>query len=165
MLPILALFFLSILQFGVLFSTQIGVTNAVREAVRNASAIAVTNDSDATTAATSVYSRLTDSTTGLLKRNGSSYFPGALVITGSPRTQVCYYSFTDATGGTSIMARVEVQYRHPLFVPLISAIVDGFDGTVDQAYRIGVSEEIRVANGPLANAGGIPGSGSPTCYG
>jgi len=58
-LPVLALFLLSILQFGVLFSTQVGITNAVREAVRNASAIPVATVADATTAANSVYSRLT----------------------------------------------------------------------------------------------------------
>ncbi len=162
-LPVLAVIFMGILQFGVLFSTQVGITNAVREAVRNASAIPVANSGDALTAANSVYSRLTDPTTGLLKRNGSSYSTGALVTTGSPRTQVCYYSYTDATGGISIMARVQVQYRHPLFVPLISGILDGFDGVTDQAYRLGTSEEIRVSNGPLTSAGGIGNIGNPTC--
>jgi len=162
-LPVLAVLFLSILQFGVLFSAQVGITNAVREAVRNASAIPVANSGDALIAANSVYDRLTDPSTGLLKRNGSGYSAGALVPTGSSGTQVCYYSYTDATGGISIMARVQVEYRHPLFIPLISGILDGFDGAPDQAYRLGTSEEIRVANGPLASAGGIGGSGSPTC--
>ncbi len=162
-LPVLATLLLSILQFGILFSAQVGITNAVREAVRNASAIPVATSGDAATAADSVYARLTDSSTGLLKRNGSGYSPGALVTTGSPRTQVCYYSYEDTTGGISIMARVQVEYRHPLFIPLISGILDGFDGATDQAYRLGTSEEIRVANGPLASAGGIGGSGSPTC--
>ena len=41
MLPVLAVILLSILQFGILFSAQVGITNAVREAVRNASAIPV----------------------------------------------------------------------------------------------------------------------------
>jgi Flp pilus assembly protein TadG len=163
-LPVLALFLLSILQFGVLFSTQVGITNAVREAVRNASAIPVATNADALTAANSVYARLTGSN-GLLVRTGSSYLPGALVQSGSPRTQVCYYSYSDETGNVSIMARVAVQYRHPLFIPVISSIIDGFDGANDQAYRIGVSEEVRVSNGVLASAGGIGGSGSPTCIG
>jgi len=61
------------------------------------------------------------------------------------------------------MARVQVEYRHPLFIPLISQILDGFDGATDQAYRLGTSEEIRVSNGQLSGAGGIGGSGSPTC--
>lgn len=150
MLPVLALFFLSILQFGILFSAQVGITNAVREAVRNASAIPVATSANAVTAANSVYTRLTNSSTGLLQRNGSGYSAGALVTSGSPQTQVCYYSYTDATGGISIMARVQVEYRHPLFIPLISGILDGFDSVQDQAYRLGTSEEIRVGNGPLS---------------
>jgi len=58
---------------------------------------------------------------------------------------------------------VVVQYRHPLFIPLISGIIDGFDGANDNAYRLGSSAEIRVANPPLTSAGGIGGTGSPTC--
>jgi Flp pilus assembly protein TadG len=162
-LPVLALFLLSILQFGVLFSTQVGITNAVREAVRNASALPVATVSDATIAANSVYSRLTG-TNGLLARTGSSYLPGALVQSGNPRTQVCYYSYLDETSNWSIMARVNVQYRHPLFIPVISSIIDGFDGANDQAYRIGVSEEVRVSNGILASTD-IGNNGNPTCIG
>jgi Flp pilus assembly protein TadG len=159
----LMMIFTSILQFAVLFSAQVGVTNGVREAVREASAIPVANATDAATAANRVYTILTDSTSGLLKRNGSSYSTGALVTTGSPRTQVCYYAYTDASGSISVMARVVVQYKHPLFIPLISGIFDGFDGANDNAYRLGSSAEIRVANPPLTSAGGIGGSGSPTC--
>ena len=48
------------------------------------------------------------------------------------------------------MARVQVVYMHPLFIPLISQILDGFDGATDQAYRLGTSEEIRVSNGQLS---------------
>ena len=176
-LPVLALFFMSILQFGVLFSAQVGITNAVREAVRNASAIPVANSGDAQTAANSVYARLTVVSTltpGLLQRNVSSYSTGAVVTSATPAsvppvpqvTQVCYYSYSDATGGISIMARVRVVYNHPLFIPLISGILDGFDGNTDPAnpaYRLATSEEIRVANGPLTSAGGIDGIGSPTC--
>jgi Flp pilus assembly protein TadG len=159
----LMMIFTSILQFAVLFSAQVGVTNGVREAVREASAIPVANSADAATAANRIYTILTDSTSGLLKRNGSSYSSGALVTTGIPRTRVCYYSYTDPSGSTSVMARVDVQYKHPLFIPLISGIIDGFDGANDGAYQLGSSAEIRVANPPLASAGGIGGSGSPTC--
>ena len=165
-LPVLAIIFMSILQFGVLFSTQLGITNAVREAVRNASAIPVATLANAGTAAQSVYTRLTDPSTGLLERNGSSYSTGALVTAGSPTTQVCYYSYTDATGGNSIMARVQVVYDHPLFIPLISGILDGFDGITNPAnpaFRLVTSEEIRVANGPLSttNIPSFPGTCKP----
>jgi Flp pilus assembly protein TadG len=160
-LPILALFLLGILQFGVLLSTQVGITNAVREAVRNASALPVATAADAQNAANLIYTRLTGST-GLLARNGSSYSTASLEISGSPRTRVCYYSYTDATGQPSIMANVEVVYKHRLFLPIISSILDGFDGSNDQAYRMVVGEEIRVSNGILASTD-IGGVLSPTC--
>jgi Flp pilus assembly protein TadG len=148
--PILAVLLMSILQIGVLFFAQVGLTNAAREAARNASAIPVATSLEATAAANAYYGRLTNSSTGFLKRNVGAYSPGALVTTGNPRTQVCYYSFTDATGSPSIMAQVHIEYSHPLFIPLISQILDGFDGTNDGGFRIGVSEEIRVSNANLA---------------
>jgi Flp pilus assembly protein TadG len=160
-LPILALFLLGILQLGVLLATQVGITNAVREAVRNASALPVATAADAQNSANLIYTRLTGSN-GLLARNGSSYSTASLEISGSPRTRVCYYSYTDATGQPSIMANVEVVYKHRLFLPIISAILDGFDGSNDQAYRMVVGEEIRVSNGILASTD-IGGVLSPTC--
>jgi Flp pilus assembly protein TadG len=160
-LPILALFLLGILQIGVLLSTQVGITNAVREAVRNASALPVATAADAQNAANLIYSRLTGSN-GLLARNGSSYSTASLEISASPRTRVCYYSYTDATGNPSVMATVDVVYKHPLFIPVISSILDGFDGSNDGAYRIAVGEQIRVSNGILASTN-IGGVGAQTC--
>ena len=160
--PILAVLLMSILQIGLLFFAQVGLTNAAREAARNASSIPVTTAAGALAAADTYYGRLTDSSTGFLKRNVGFYSPAALVKTGSPRTQVCYYKFTDATASISIMARVRVEYSHPLFIPLISQILDGFDGANDGGYRLGASEEIRVGNLNLT-ATDIPDVVSPVC--
>jgi hypothetical protein len=54
--------------------------------------------------------------------------------------------------------RVEVQYAHPLFLPLVSIILDGFDGTGDGALRIGTAEEIRVENATTSGPPSISGS-------
>lgn len=148
-LPALMLMLLSILQIGFLLNTQVGLTNAAREAARNASSIAVVSTSDATPAATAYYARLTDASTGFLKRNVSGYDPSRLVEAGTPRTSVCYYSIVDPSGVPAIMARVEVEYSHSLFVPLLSAILDGFDGNPDGGLRLGAVETIRVGNGVL----------------
>jgi Flp pilus assembly protein TadG len=162
--PILAVLLMSILQIGVLFFSQVGLTNAARDAARNASAIPVTTAAGASTAANTYFLRLTDPSTGFLKRNVGAYSPGGLV-TGSPgslRTEVCYYSFVDATTGTSIMAHVHIEYSHPLFIPLISQILDGFDGVNDGGYRMGVTEEIRVGNVNLTTTD-IPTIATPVC--
>ena len=161
--PILAVLLMSILQIGLLFFAQVGLTNAAREVARNASSIPIATKLDALAAASTYYGRLTNSSSGFLKRNIGFYSPTALVTTGTPQTQVCYYSYTDSTTSTSIMARVRIEYSHPLFIPLISQILDGFDGTPDGGYRLGVSEEIRVSNLNLA-ATDIPDISSPVCY-
>jgi uncharacterized protein (UPF0333 family) len=163
-LPIIMLLLLSILQFVFIYGAQVGITNAVRETARNASAIEVASVAAASTAANSYYGRLTTANaTGALFRNVSSYSPAALVTSGSPRTRVCYYSFTDASTAPAIMAHVEAHYSHPLFIPLLSGILDGADGVNDGGLRVSAAEDIRVANLPLSSAGGIGGSGSPTC--
>jgi Flp pilus assembly protein TadG len=163
--PILAILLMALLQIGFLFLTQVGLTNAAREAARNAASIPVATVATATTAATTYNTRLTSPSAvspGFLRRNVGAYSPGQLVTTGAQRTSVCYYSFTDPSGAPAVMARVHVEYSHPLFIPLISQILDGFDGANDGGYRLGVTEEIRVANTPLTTTD-IGNSGSPTC--
>ena len=161
-LPVLMLLLMSILQIGFLLFTQVGLTNAAREAARNAAAIPVASVAEATPAATAYYTRLTDSSTGFLTRNVGGYYASRLVTTGTPKTSVCYYSFNDASGSPAVMARVEVEYSHPLFIPLIAQILDGFDGASDGGFRLGAVEEIRVGNATLTGTD-IGDSGSPTC--
>lgn len=162
-LPVAMLLLLTILQLGYLFTTQIGITNAVREAARNASSIPVATAAAASTAATTYYGRLTNTTDGFLRRTVGGYDAARLVTSGSPRTEVCYYSFTDPSSSPAVMARVRVEYVHPLFIPLISGILDGFDGNAsDGGFRLGASEEIRVGNEVLTSTD-IGNSGSPTC--
>jgi Flp pilus assembly protein TadG len=162
-LPVLMLIFLSIVQIVFIFAAQIGITNAVREAARLA---AVTTPT--TTAAqafgvgsngSGVYSALTNGTTGFLKRNVFAYSTGALVTSGSPITEVCYTSFIDSAGKPAVKVRVEAYYRHPLFIPLIGAILDGFDGASDGGLRIGAAEEMRVENDELLST--YPGLAAP----
>jgi len=96
--PVLLLLFLAIVQIGFLLFTQVGLINAAREAARNAANIPVATEAQASTAATTYYGRLTDASTGFLKRNVGGYDASNLVTTGSPQTRVCYYRFTDASG-------------------------------------------------------------------
>lgn len=161
-LPVLCLLLMTILQVGFLLFTQVGLTNSAREAARNASAIPVSTASQASAAASAYLTRLTDSSTGFLKRNVGGYNPSRLISSGSPRTLVCYYSFTDASGAPAVMARVEVEYSHPLFIPLVSNLLDGFDGSSDGGYRLGAIEDIRVGNAVLTTTD-IGTSGTPLC--
>lgn len=137
----------AILQFAFVLGAQVGITNAVREAARNAATIETDTPALATTNGQAAYVQLT-SVTGLLTKNVQAYQAAQLVTSGAPITQVCYRTYTDPAGTTQIMVKVEAQYRHPLFIPIVGAILDGFDGASDGAFRVGASEEIRVENPP-----------------
>ena len=161
-LPVLALIFLSILQFVMVFQAQVGLTNAAREVARNASVKAILTSTAAQDASNAYYARMT-AVGGVLVRNVTSYDGARLVTTGSPRTRVCYFSYADPNGTTSVMASVEIQYGHPLLIPLVGAVIDGFDGAMDGALRVGTREDIRVSNLLTDVVTGVGDSTSPVC--
>ena len=154
--PVLALIFLSILQVAFILAAQVGITNAVREAARLAATTTPTiTSAQATTNGSGVYSALTNTSTGYLKKNVMAYSSGALVTSGSPITEVCYSTFTDQASKSAVKVKVEAYYRHPLFIPLIGAILDAIDGTSDGGFRVGASEEMRVENEELLTNPGL----------
>jgi Flp pilus assembly protein TadG len=156
----LLLILAAILQFAFVLGAQVGITNAVREAARNAAAIETDTPALAATNGSATYAQLTGGT-GLLGKNVQAYQPGQLVTSGSPITQVCYSTYLDPAGTTQVKVKVEAYYRHPLFIPIISAILDGSDGSSDNALRIGASEEIRIENPPSTTAPTL--SSNPQC--
>lgn len=146
-LPVLALLLLGTIQLAFIFGTQIGVTNAVREAARLGSTTVPTlTPAQGTANANGVFTALTSSPSGYLPRNVWFYSPSNLVTSGTPRTTVCYRGDTDTAGKPAVFLKVEAQYRHNLFIPLIAPLLDGIDGTTGDGLRVGASEEIRVSN-------------------
>lgn len=144
--PILLVIMLSIIQLGWVFSSQIGLTNAVREAARFAATNPTKNTTQAGTNGTETESQLTT----ILPRNVNFYSATNL----SSRTAT-YCEYADPSGNYSVRVRVTVQYGHPLFIPLIAQLLDGLDGTLDNALRVGAVEEMRVENLPLTASTGI----------
>ncbi len=139
----LMLIFLGILQFGFLYGTQIGLTNAAREAARYAAASQTATSAQATSHGTQVMSQLT---TKILPNNVQSFYSANLVTAGAPHTQVCYASYKDPSGNYSVRVTVEVEYRHPMLMPLIGSIIDGLDGTPNDGLRVGSKVEMPVGN-------------------
>jgi Flp pilus assembly protein TadG len=162
LVPVLILILLAIIQLAFIFAAQVGITNSVREAARLAAVTSPTSTAgQASSNGQGVYDALTNTTNGFLKRNVFSYAAANLVTTGSPDTSVCYQSFTDSAGKSAIEVSVEANYRHPLFIPIVGAIVDGIDGSSDGALRVGATEEMRVENEELPPSfGGL----ALTCY-
>jgi hypothetical protein len=76
-------------------------------------------------------------------------FRSANIVAGSTTVTYCYYPNPNNTASypsLSLRVIVTAVYRHPLFVPLISNILDGMDGSNDSALTSTVREEMRVEN-------------------
>ena len=152
-LPILVILLLSIIQFAFIFAAQTGVTNAVREAARLAAVNTPTETAaEATASADAIYTKLIGAN-GLLARNVFGFSAVNVVKSGAPApvTSVCYSSFLlNPLGPPTIKVKVQGEYLHPIFIPILDRILDGLDGVNDGGLRIGTAEELTVENAVLA---------------
>jgi Flp pilus assembly protein TadG len=150
-LPIAIIILAALVQFGVIFERQIGIQNAVREAARAAAALP-TDDSNALTNAGWAYQCLFGQTTDpnppdtcgrhLLQANVEDYDQSQIQA-----LNVCYDNGpTDPSGNGQILVTASITYKHPLFVPIISAMLDGIDGTIDNALWESTSATFHVEN-------------------
>jgi Flp pilus assembly protein TadG len=147
--PLFFLLMFAVIQFGFLMGGQIGFTNGVRETARYASTIP-----NAPTSAV-----LTELVTNQLPKAIPGY---RLANLGSTTVTYCYYpnpNNTPAFPSYSERVIVTAVYRHPLFVPIVSAIIDRIDGVGDNALSATAREEMRVENPRITS---IPG-GAATC--
>lgn len=155
--PMLVIILMAILQLGMIFGTQIGLTNAAREAARYASVVRTDKVATAPNAANSrgpaVRAELIDT---ILPRNVQSYNAGNL---NAGQTRVCYQSFTDASGATAVRVKVDVAYGHPLFIPLISGLLTNGSGVL----TVTASEQLPVDNPPIVSTD-ISGTDPGNCY-
>ena len=145
--PVLFVIMLGIVQLGWIFTSQIGLTNSIREAARYAATQRTTTPGEAGTNGTATVAQL-----NLIMPRNVNFFGAANVSTAS----ATYCEYADPRGDPSVRVRVTVQYRHPLFMPVINGILDGVDGTSDNALLASAVEEMRVENTPpLTSATGI----------
>ncbi|MBA3877031.1 MAG: hypothetical protein C0498_08870 [Anaerolinea sp.] len=156
----LMIIFLGILQFGLLFGANLGLINSTREGARYGATLQGTG-SAADAAQVYCYTLGMDASgnpcsinttvqTGTLGRSMPSYAKTNVCrvaggVCGSEATTVSYCYFTDPNASTSsLRLNVTIVYRHPLFIPLISLIVDQIDGQPDNALRVSTTESFRV---------------------
>lgn len=138
--PLLFLLLFGTIQFGFLLAGQVGMTNAAREAARYATTYQVTSYA---TRQTTVRNDLVGA---ILPRSIIGYRASNLVG-GATTVRYCAYPNGNSTGSVpsySIRVEVAVQYRHPIFFPIISNIVDLIDGVRDDALTATVSEAMRM---------------------
>lgn len=173
----LMMLFMGIIQFGLLFSSQLGLINSTREGARYGATLITdgSNLGSSTTAGSPIYNvycytlgmdgngaacsigGVTQA--GTLGRAMPGYNPNNVCrasggACGTAATSVTYCYFPNPDGKTySLRLNVTVAYRHPLIVPLISSIVDGIDGgTADNALTTTTGEQFRVEGPSLTSA-------------
>jgi hypothetical protein len=135
------LILMSIIQLGFIFGAQIGLINGVREGARYGS-LSPTTAANQSTVGAAVQSYLT---TRVLSSNVMGYSSSHL-----QSSSVTYCAYQNPGGSTySVRLTVSARYGHPLFIPLVGLILDGFDGTTDSALAVTSTERFRVENLPL----------------
>jgi Flp pilus assembly protein TadG len=148
-LPVFLLIFFAVVQFGVLLSAHIGLTNAVREVARFGSTIPTSDGSPST----AVQTYLTDT---VLPGYVATYSKSNL---GS--SSVTYCKYQDTSGKYSVRLTVSATYNHPLFVPFVNVVLDAIDGSRDGSFTLTTSEAMRVENPPLTSAPPLPDCPTP----
>jgi len=138
-LPLLLILVLGITQFGFLFGTQIGLSNAAREGARYGATVPTTDGSSAAAVQNHLWNSGT--ATGALDQ--------ALGFTASALSShtVTYCKYQTPNGTWHVRLRATIVYNHPLFVPIIGAILDPLDSpSTPAAFQVTVTEEMRVEN-------------------
>jgi Flp pilus assembly protein TadG len=153
--PIMVLIFGALVQFAFIFERQIGIENAVRDGARRAATYETVDSTDAAVNGPFTWS-LVFLGGGLLQTNVQGY-DGLQAV----NPKVCYRTQTSANGVSSVLVKVSVGYRHPLFLPLISQILDPLDGVSDNALRVDTGSEFQVQNDPTIATSVTP---NPLCY-
>ena len=139
--PILVLIFAALVQLGLIYERQIGIENAIRDAGRRAATYETLNTTEANTNGPFTLNLLRGPG-GLLPSNVQGY-----ALSDINGLTVCYRTQVDPSGANSVMVKVSMGYRHPLFLPIITQILDGFDGASDNALNVATSVEFQVQNG------------------
>ena len=158
--PILALLILAIVQFAFVLETQMGLTNAVREAARRAAA-----DVDPTTQANlATTSDVATQLDSLLAANVQGYQSSRLwqqATDGSqhldsPTVTFCSYTVgTGASATTNYEVTVYVAYRNPVFFPLLAYATDFVDGVHNGTWDLVAQASMRLeGNSPPAGVSG-----------
>lgn len=170
--PVVLLMLAAILQFGLIFTSQIGLTNSVREAARYGSVLSVVADTDAAAAGAQVLAYLVGSggvcgPSGLLSTNVHPFVCAATdndpgLGPNSASVSYCKYQNVSGGGTWSIRIAVRVSYNHPLYLPIVGNIIDAMDGGTPGSFRLTANEQMRVENRPDLNTADVSGL-SQTC--
>jgi hypothetical protein len=145
--PILVLLFMAIFQFAYVIQTQMGLTNALREAGRrvaaSTTAVPVWADLENYVLDQLCGGHVAPCSGGLLADNVSGFDPDR-VAGGLPDVAFCRYNA--GTGGVDYQVIATVTYNHPLFFGLMAFATDAMDGTQDGDWTLTATAQMRLEN-------------------
>jgi hypothetical protein len=137
--PILVLLVLAIFQFAYVLETQIGLTNAVREAARR-----VVTSPSSTVSWTEDQLLGSGGDAGLLAENIHGYDPSR-VVSPSPQIRICSF---DVDGVTNYRVDISVTYSHPIFFPIPGS---------DNLATLTAATQMRIEHDDSLDAGEVSG--------
>ncbi|NJD27683.1 MAG: pilus assembly protein [Chloroflexi bacterium] len=147
--PILVLLLMAIFQFAFVLETQMGLTNAVREAARRVAATEHDTVPNWNELETWGQSQLCGDATppcagGLLVENVQA-FDGNRLWMDPPDLTFCRYTVPTASGPVDeYRVSVALTYRHPVFFGPLAFATDAVDGSPNGAWDLAVSAEMRL---------------------
>jgi Flp pilus assembly protein TadG len=155
--PIFLLLVFSVIQLGLIFGAQNGLVNGVREAARRAATYRIDQGSFDSPVWSSICGSVTEEVRQLGDRSIPAYDRSRL------DPDVSYEWVTNPESGEYfLVAHVSATYRHALYVPLVSWLLDGRDGVNDDVLTLSASSQMRVEN-PALEPSPAPPAAPPTC--
>lgn len=169
--PILVVLLMAIFQFAFVLETQMGLTNAVREAARRAAAVSDPTELWVREQLCGV--DVAECNGGLLggdpgdPGDPASAIPGVPAFSASrlepapitidgmlystnPGVRVCMYMVNDVP---NYRIDVVVKYAHPVFFPLLGYATDVADGVSDGSWTLSAQAQMRLERDPSSAPG------------
>jgi TadE-like protein len=133
--PLFFILVFGVIQMGILFGGQIGLTNTAREVARYASVVP----------AGQTLATIQAQADPVLRRSIPAFNLGARTV----NVDYCWY--TNPTNPVTYSQKViiTIRYGHTLFVPLVGALIDRIDGVADNRFTTTAREEMKVEAQPL----------------
>ena len=155
--PIFFLLLFAVIQLGIVMAAQNGLVDGVRSAARRAATYRINEGSFDATVWPSICTTIKDEVRVRLSTRVIGYNPANLT-----RTLTYEWQQNPESGDYFLVAHVVATYKNQLYVPLISAILDRVDGTVDDKLTLTASEQMRIEN-PALHPSTDPPSAPPAC--
>lgn len=164
--PILVLLVMAIFQFAFVIQSQMGLTNAVREAARRAAATPEGVPNWAALTSWTERELCGDAAppcdAGLLEENVPAF--SASLLAADPDITYCFYSIAGSSGTlTNYQINIGVRYQHPLFFGLLAFATDAIDGTPNGRWDLSADAQMRLESLDFTDPSFMPPPGAVLC--